>query len=199
MLDTPNHLSLARGWHEYNDPASRVAEFYELRVRVVPYYLFYGSINLLLYVVPIETANKIFLSAYLILFPLSVLAVARSLKRSPWLALFAFPFAFNQNWIYGFASYLMSVTFSLFALAALISYLETRKVVYALLLGACCVICYLGHVMPWVLFGLCAIVLLLVAVVVAVGIAVVLVVLPRHARPIPSAPNPPPSAAPSAI
>ena len=26
MLDTPNHLGLARGWHEYNDPASRVAE-----------------------------------------------------------------------------------------------------------------------------------------------------------------------------
>ena len=44
-----------------------------------------------------------------------------------------------------------------------------------------------------------AIVLLVVAVVVAVGIVVVLVVLPSHARPAPSAPNPPPSAAPSAI
>ena len=73
MLDSPNHLALARGWHEFNDPTSRVAEFYQLRVRVVPYFLFYGSIHLLLYVFPIEIANKIFISAYVILFPLSVL------------------------------------------------------------------------------------------------------------------------------
>jgi hypothetical protein len=157
MLDTANHLGLARGWHEYNDPASRVAEFYELRVRVVPYWLFYASINALLYVVPIEVANKLFLSAYLILFPLSVLALARSLKRSSWLALFAFPLCFNQNWIYGFASYLMSVTFSLLALACLLFYLERRKLVYAVLLGVCSIVCYLGHIMPWFLFGLLAI------------------------------------------
>jgi hypothetical protein len=162
MLDTANHLGLARGWHDYHDPASRVAEFYQLRIRVVPYWLFYASINALMYVVQIETANKIFLSAYLILFPLSVLALARALGRSPWLALFAFPLCFNQNWIYGFASYLMSVTFSLFALAALISYLETRKLAYAIALGAACIVCYLGHIMPWFLFGLCAIAILVV-------------------------------------
>ena len=157
MLDTANHLGLARGWHDYHDPASRVAEFYELRVRVVPYFLFYGAINLLLYLVQIETANKIFLTAYLILFPLSVLAVARAVRRSPWLALFAFPLCFTQNWIYGFASYLMSVTFALFALAALIRYLDTRRLPYAIALGACCIVSYLGHIMPWFLFGLCAI------------------------------------------
>lgn len=161
MLDSANHLALARGWHDYHDPASRIAEFYELRIRVVPYFLFYGSIHALLYVFPIEVANKIFLSAYLILFPLSVLSLARALGRSPWLALFAFPLAFNQNWIYGFASYLMSVTFALFALAALVSYLETRRPVWAIALGVACVISYLGHIMPWCLFGVCAIGVLL--------------------------------------
>jgi hypothetical protein len=161
MLDSANHLALARGWHDYHDPAARIAEFYELRVRVVPYFLFYGTINLLLYVVPIEVANKIFLSAYLILFPLSVLAMARALGRSPWLALFAFPFAFNQNWIYGFSSYLMSVTFSFFALASLVAYLHARRPVWAVTLGVCCVVSYLGHIMPWCLFGLCAICVLL--------------------------------------
>lgn len=162
MLDTPNHLALARGWHDFHDPASRIAEFYELRVRVVPYYLFYGSIHLLMYVFSVETANKIFLSAYLILFPLSVLAMARAFGRNPWLALFAFPLAFSQNWIYGFASYLMSVTFAFFAIAALVRYLESRKLRYAVALGAACLVCYLGHIMPWVLFGACAIVMLLV-------------------------------------
>jgi len=163
MLDTANHLGLARGWHDYRDPASRVAEFYELRVRVVPYWLFYASINALLYVVPIEIANKLFLSAYLVLFPLSVLALARALRRSPWLALFAFPLCFNQNWIYGFASYLMSVTFSVFAMAALIAYLDRRQLRYAIALGVCCVVSYLGHIMPWFLFGLCAIPILIMS------------------------------------
>jgi hypothetical protein len=159
MLDLPNHLSLARGWHDYHDPASRVAEFYELRVKIEPYILFYGAIHYLLYFVPIEVANKLFLSAYLILFPLSVLAVARALRRSPWLALFAFPLCFNQNWIYGFASYLMSLTFALFALAALVRYLDSGNIRWALVLGAAAVVSYLGHIMPWFLFGLCAIAL----------------------------------------
>ena len=160
MLDSANHLALARGWHDYNDPASHVADYYTLRIRVVPYYLFYGAIHLLLYVVPIEAANKIFLSAYLILFPLSVLAMARALGRSPWLALFGFPLLFTQNWIYGFASYLMSVTFAQLAFAALLRYLDTRRIGYALALGACTIVCYLGHVMPWFLFGLLAIAVL---------------------------------------
>ncbi|MEO6951243.1 MAG: hypothetical protein ABI321_05465 [Polyangia bacterium] len=161
MLDTPNHLALARGWHDFHDRASRISEFYDLRVRMVPYWLFYGSIDVLMYVVDVETANKLFLSAYLVLFPLSVLAVARALGRSAWLALFAFPVAFNQNWIYGFTSYLMSVTLALFCLAALLRWLETRRAVYVVALGVCVTLCYLAHIMPWFLFGLCAIAILL--------------------------------------
>ena len=161
MLDTPNHLALARGWHDFHDPASRIAEFYDLRVRMVPYWLFYGSIHVLMYVVDVETANKLFLSAYLVLFPLAVLALARSLGRSPWLALFAFPIAFNQNWIYGFASYLMSVTLALFCLAALLRWLETRRAGYVFALGVCVTLSYLAHILPWFLFGLCAIAILL--------------------------------------
>src|SRR4249919_981703 len=87
MLDTPNHLALIRAWHNYNDPAYKIAEFYTLRIRPVPYFLFYLVIHLLMYVVNIEVANKLFLSAYLILFPLSILALARAVRRSPWLAL----------------------------------------------------------------------------------------------------------------
>ena len=97
MLDTPSHLALARGWHSFHDPAFRIAEFYSLRIRPVPYVAFYGTIHLLMYVMPIEVANKLFLSAYLVLFPLAILSVARALGRSPWLALGAFPLAFNRT------------------------------------------------------------------------------------------------------
>jgi hypothetical protein len=162
MLDTPNHLGLVRGWHNFHDPAYHIADYYTLRIRPVPYFLFYLVIHLLLYVCSIEVANKIFLTAYVILFPLSILALARALKRSPWLALAAFPLAFNQNWIYGFSSYLMGATFMFFSLAALIRWLDGGRNWWLAALGLSCILAYFGHVMPWFCFGLCAIALLLV-------------------------------------
>ena len=103
-----------------------------------------------------------FLSRYLILFPLSILALARALKRSPWLALAGFALAFNQNWIYGFSSYLMGTCFMFFSLALLIRWLDGGDRWRALVvLGVSTVLAYFGHVMPWFCFGLCAIALLL--------------------------------------
>ena len=160
MLDTPSHLALARGWHSFHDPAFRIAEFYSLRIRPVPYVAFYGTIHLLMYVMPIEVANKLFLSAYLVLFPLSILSVARALGRSPWLALGAFPLAFNQNWIYGFSSFLMSVALSFFALAQVLWLLREPTTKRGLGLGVLCLLAYMFHILPWAMFGLGAIVLL---------------------------------------
>ena len=161
MLDTPNHLALVRGWHSFHDPSYHIADYYNLRIRPVPYFLFYLSIDLLMYVFSIEVANKIFLSAYLILFPISILCLARALKRSPWLALAAFPLAFNQNWIYGFSSYLMGTTFMFFSLAALIRWLDGGPRAHLAALSICTILSYFGHVMPWFCFGCCAIALLL--------------------------------------
>ncbi len=160
MLDTPSHLALARGWHSFHDPAYRIAEFYSLRIRPVPYVAFYATIDALMYVMPIELANKLFLSVYLVLFPLSILSVARAFGRSPWLAVGAFPLAFNQNWIYGFSSFLMSVAISFFALAQLLRLLQGPTTKRALRLGVLCLLAYVFHIMPWAMFGLGAIVLL---------------------------------------
>lgn len=161
MLDTPNHLALARGWHNFHDPDWHISDYYVLRIRAVPYFLFYLSIHLLLYVFSIEVANKIFLSLYLILFPLSVLSLARALKRSPWLALGAFALAFNQNWIYGFSSYLMSTVFFFFSLAALLRWLDEGRQRTLVWLLASCALCYFSHILSWFCFGLCAIAILL--------------------------------------
>jgi hypothetical protein len=160
MLDTPNHLALVRGWHNFHDPAYRIAEFYELRLRPVPYLLYYGALHLLMFVVHIEVANKLFLSAYLILFPLSVLALGRALGRSPWLATGGFLLAFNQNWIYGFSSYLMSTAFLFFSLALLIRWLDRGRPWQVALLGLTCLCTYFGHILAWFCLGLCTLVLL---------------------------------------
>lgn len=161
MLDTPNHLALARGWHNYHDPAYQIAKYYALRIRPVPYLLFYASIHALMFVFPIEIANKIFLSAYLILFPISVLSLGLALRRSPWLALGAFPLAFNPNWIYGFSSYLMGTCFMFFSFAALIVFLRRGQARYAWVVLICCLLAYFAHILAWFVFGLGAIALLI--------------------------------------
>src|SRR5205823_2739105 len=114
MLDTPDHLALARAWHDYHDPSWHIADYYTLRVRVVPYLLFYFLIHVLLFVFDIEVANKLILSAYLLLYPLSIWALARALGRSRWLALGGFALAFNPGWIYGFTSYLLATCWLFF-------------------------------------------------------------------------------------
>jgi hypothetical protein len=195
MLDTPNHLALVRGWHSFHDPAYKIADYYTLRIRPVPYFLFYLAIHLLLYLCSIEVANKIFLSAYLILFPLSVLVLARALRRSPWLALAAFPLAFNQNWIYGFSSYLMGTCFMFLAFAWLIRWLDGGPRWTLRALGVSCITAYFSHVMPWFCFGLCAIALLLLylrewrrglwaalAMAPSLGLAIAAYVEERHAH-----------------
>ncbi len=162
MLDAPNHLALARAWHNYHDPSWRIAEFYTLRIRPVPYLVFYWFIHMALYVVSIETANKLFLSLYLILFPLSVLSLARALGKSPWLALGAFALAFSQCWIYGFASFLMGTALLFFDLSALIRYLQNGRRRDLALVFALSLVAYLCHLLPWFVFGCCAIGILLV-------------------------------------
>jgi hypothetical protein len=161
LLDAPNHLALVRAWHSFSDPRYHIADFYQLRIRPVPYFLYYFSVHLLMYAFPIEVANKVFLSAYLILFPLSVLSLTRALKRSAWLALAAFPLAFNQNWVYGFTSYLMGTAFLFFALAALVRYLDEGRPRTLAWLCVSTLLAFFSHILPWFCFGLGAIAILL--------------------------------------
>jgi hypothetical protein len=164
LLDTPDHLALARAWHDYHDPASHLADYYTLRVRLVPYMLFYGLIHALLFVCKIEIANKLVLSGYLVLFPLSVLALARALGRSPWLALGAFALAFNPGWAYGFTSYVLATCLVYFGWAALLRALDSGRRRWFVAVGVLAALCYLGHVLAWTLFGLGAIGLVLLDV-----------------------------------
>jgi hypothetical protein len=162
MLDTPNHLALARAWHNFSDPSYHIADYYTKRIRPVPYVFFYAFIHWCLYVVSIETANKLFLSLYLIIYPLGVLSVARAFKRSPWLAVGGFALAYSQPWIYGFSSYLLGTAFMLFGFAAVIRYFENKRSGDLIQILVWSLLSYLCHILPWFVFGLCSIGILIV-------------------------------------
>jgi len=153
-VDMPNHLALVRGWHNYDNPAYRISEFFDLRIRPVPYIGFYATLHWMMYAVTIETAYKIFLSAYVVLFPLSVLSLSRALGRSPWMAVMAFPLIFSQCWVYGFASYLLGLTLLVFGFATLIRYYDSGSQRQLALLFVLSFLTYFFHILPWACLGL---------------------------------------------
>ena len=153
MLDVPNHLAQVRAWHDHAHPSWNVGAYYDVRIRIVPYMLYHCLVDVLLYVMPIEAANKVCLSVDVLLYPLALRALARALGRSEWLALAGFILAYNQNFIYGFVSYLLGSCFLFFGLAAVLRFLDHGRHRDLLILGASGILTFLGHVLPYALFG----------------------------------------------
>ncbi|MCU1281215.1 MAG: hypothetical protein JWM53_4761 [bacterium] len=159
LLDLPNHLDAIAIWHRYGNPEWGYSKYYNLNLIPVPYWGYFLPVHLLSYLMPIEIANKVYLSAYALTLPLSVAVLARQMGRSHWLALFAFPLVFNMNFSYGFVTFCAGLVMLTFALVVLDRYLEqpTRRRAWALALLSLAL--YTTHVLPWMFFGVASIVL----------------------------------------
>jgi hypothetical protein len=75
--------------------------------------------HLLAYLMPVETAARVYLSFYALAFPWAGISVCRAFGRPAWLGLLAAPLALNTNLYYGFVNYCAGTALLLFAVAAL--------------------------------------------------------------------------------
>ncbi len=160
LLDLPNTLSAVALWHRYGDPSWNYQKYYTLNLLPLPYWGYLFPVHLLSYVFPIQIANKLFLSAYALALPVGAGLLAQRTGRSPWLALFAFPFVYNMNFSYGFVSFCAGMAMLLFALWALEGFLDAPTRGRGAALGLLTLALYFCHVLPWLYFGLAAGVLL---------------------------------------
>jgi hypothetical protein len=153
LLDLPDHLDAIAIWHRYRDPSWGYSKYYDLNLIPLPYWGYFLPVHLLSYLMPIEIANKVYLSAYALLLPASAAMLARQMGRSHWLAFFAFPLVFNMNFSYGFITFCAGIVVLTFALVVLDRFLEapTRRRAWALALLS--ILLYLTHVLPWMFFG----------------------------------------------
>src|SRR5260370_233592 len=151
LLDMSSQLEAIVIWHRYHDRSWGYQKFYDLNLIPLPYWGYFFPVHLLSYVFPIEVANKIYLSAYAALLPLSVAALAERMGRNRWLALFSFPLVFNMNFSYGFITFCIGLVVLNFAIVVLDRFLEAptrrRGVALALLTPGL----YTTHVLPWML------------------------------------------------
>ena len=156
LLDLPNHLSAIAVWAKLNDPDLDYSKYYTLNLKPLPYWAYYYACVLLSHLFSVETANKLFLTAYAVALPAGALGLARRFGRSPWLSLFVFPLVWNYNLAEGFIAYCAGIAAMAIALVAVDRHCERPTI----LRGAWIVVIgssiYFFHLLPYMLFLVCA-------------------------------------------
>jgi len=154
MTDLPQHLGLIWILHNLNDPSFRFHEYFAVRPGLRPYGGYYWVADILTYLMPLETANRLLLTAYAAGLAGSAVWLARAAGRSRWLALFALPLTCSYEFYVGFVSHLAAVALMVGALAAYATRLQGgipgRR--WDVALVALPLACMATHVLPYSFF-----------------------------------------------
>jgi len=149
FVDLPVHLAFSTQYRCLQDPGHLYQDYYfpdRLIGRPNVFYTFFcaqpvfGSVML---------AHKIFMLFYIILLPLSVWALVRSLGGDAWYSLFSFLYLYNYNLMYGFMGFAASLPLVFFILALFYIHLNRRSWTAAAGLALLLCALYSAH---WIVF-----------------------------------------------
>lgn len=115
--DIYQHLAIVEIIHNYDTPGSIYPDFFELPDSIKPNLLYYYLAHWMAYLMPMEVANKLLLNLYVLLLPLSMLALLTTFQRPRRLALFGFLFIYTGLFRTGYAGYLLSIPLYFFGIA----------------------------------------------------------------------------------
>ncbi|HYX91950.1 MAG TPA: hypothetical protein VE782_10340 [Myxococcaceae bacterium] len=118
LVDLPQHLHLISVLHRLKDPTTLYPRLFEARGELTPYLGYYHAVSLLNWLLPLEIANKVFLSAYVAGMPLGMAFLLRSLGRPSWPALLSAPFAYGDSFGWGFINYCSALPLTFVAAGA---------------------------------------------------------------------------------
>ena len=154
--DGPPHGYVAIVARDYDRPdRSGIREFFEKNDRFVPNWIAPHLLPILAQMFPVEVAEKILLSAYLILLPLSARYALGALRpRAAALAITVIPFVPNFYYYMGFLDFCLSMPFFFFTIGY---WLKNRRRLgprQAISLAALLFAGYLCHLVPTAMAGL---------------------------------------------
>jgi hypothetical protein len=153
MAGWPEELARAADWQRLSTPSFHLAQFYRATVAAVPGWVHLGLLRLLSRVVPYDAAGRLVLSAAVLGLPLGLSVLARRLGRSPWLALFAAPLAWNALVGRGDLGFAVGVALLPWALVAVEQFLDRPTPLGALVLGGAGVMMWLADASAWSCFA----------------------------------------------
>nr|WP_217917077.1 hypothetical protein [Myxococcus sp. AM009] len=162
LVDLPQHLYLISVLHRLDDPTTLYPQLFAARHALTPYLGYYYLVSGLNWLLPLELANRVFLSAYVVGLPLSLGFLLRSLGRPTWPALLALPFAYGDSFNWGFINYCAALPLTLLCCGLFVRTLEDtpRRRTWGGGLAVCLVAVLLFHVqafgflafgLPWLL------------------------------------------------
>jgi hypothetical protein len=155
LVDLPQHLHLISVLHRLDDASTLFPEVFERRVQLTPYLGYYYLVSWLSWLLPLETANRLFLAAYVVGLPLSLAFLLQSLKRPTWPALLSLPFAYGDSFGWGFLNYCTALPLAFLTCGFFVRAIEDapRRRTWAGALGAALVAVLLFHVQVFAWLG----------------------------------------------
>ena len=162
QVDLPQHLHLISVLHRLEDPTTLYPQLLAARHELTPYLGYYHAVSLLHWLLPLDLANRLFLSAYVVGVPLSLAFLLRALGRPTWPALLALPLAYGDNFGWGFINYLAAIPLALLCcglfVCALTRVTQRRAWAAGLAVGLVAVLlfhvqafAFLALALPWLL------------------------------------------------
>jgi hypothetical protein len=156
LVDLPQHLHLISVLHRLDDPATLYPSLLEARGELTPYLGYYYLVSALGWLVPLELANRLFLTAYVVGLALGMAFLLRSLGRPTWPALLALPFAYGDSFAWGFINYCSALPLTLLCAGLFVRALEDQPARWRwaawLSLALCAVLLF--HVQAFAYLGL---------------------------------------------
>lgn len=145
--DGPAHLAIANTLREYSRSEGLVLrEYFELNRSAAPNGFIYFVLADLLRPFPVPVAEKILLSAFVVLLPLSMRYAVRAVEPdNGFLAVLALPFTFNFLLSMGFYNFCLSLVAFLFALGWWLKHRERFGPLQAAVLAALALWVYFCH------------------------------------------------------
>lgn len=155
LVDLPQHLHLISVMTRLSDASTLYPETFALRPALTSYLGYYYIVAALNLILPLDAANRIFLSAYIALVPLSVAFLLRSVKKPAWPALLTLPFAYGDSFAWGFINSCVAFPLALLACGLFIRALEDdgQRKKWAALLALTMVLVVLFHVQGFIYLG----------------------------------------------
>ncbi len=155
LVDLPQHLHLISVLHRLDDASTLYPEIFARRPELTPYLGYYYVVSFLNWLMPLELANRLFLSLYVAGLPLSLAFLLKSLKRPTWPALLALPFAYGDSFAWGFINYCASLPLALLTCGFFVRAIEEapKRRAWAGALAASLVAVLLFHVQAFAWLG----------------------------------------------
>ena len=148
--DGVSHVYNSQILTEYSNPQYEFRDYYEINWYPFPNWLSHFSLAILLFVFPPLVAEKIFLSLYVILFPLAIYYFLNAIQRGRYaVVILSFAFVYNYLFLMGFYNFAVSVPLFFLALGYWWKHKEQLNTKRAILLNLLVVVTYFAHLISY--------------------------------------------------